>query len=40
MEMCNIPHVSSSDLSGTQFETLKCAGINDSEDPEKYNILK
>jgi hypothetical protein len=24
-------------LSGTQFSTLKCAGINDPEGPEKYN---
>jgi hypothetical protein len=27
-------------LSGTQFSTLKSAGINDPEEPEKYNNIE
>jgi hypothetical protein len=37
MNKCNIPHATSTGLSGTQFSTLNSAGINDPEGPEKYN---
>jgi hypothetical protein len=38
MNKCNIPHAPpSTGLSGTQFSTLKSAGINDPKGPEKYN---
>jgi hypothetical protein len=36
MNKCNIPHA----LSGTQFSTLKSAGINDPEEPENITTLK
>jgi hypothetical protein len=37
MNKCNIPPPPSTGLSGTQFSTLKGAGINDFEGSEKYN---
>jgi hypothetical protein len=37
MIKCNISHAPSTGLSGTQFSTLKSAGLNDPEGPEKYN---
>jgi hypothetical protein len=39
MKNCNIPHVPSTVSSGTQFSTLKSAGIYDPEGPEKYNNI-
>jgi hypothetical protein len=36
-EKYNFPNAPSTGLSGTQFSTLKSVGINDPEEPEKYN---
>jgi hypothetical protein len=33
----NIPHTSSTGLSGSQFSTLKSAELNDAEGPQNYN---
>jgi hypothetical protein len=40
MNKCNLPHASSTGLSGLQFSTLNSAGVNDPEGPEKYNITE
>jgi hypothetical protein len=40
MNTCNIPYAPSIGLSGTLFSTLNSAGINDPEEPEKYNNTK
>jgi hypothetical protein len=34
---CNVHHSFSTGLSGTKFSTLKIAGVNDPEGPEKYS---
>jgi hypothetical protein len=36
-EKFKIPHAPSTCFSGTQLSTLKSAGLNDPEGPEKHN---
>jgi hypothetical protein len=40
MKKCTLLTSPSTDLSGTQFSTLKRVGINDPEGPEKYIITE
>jgi hypothetical protein len=40
MKRFSVPQVHSTGLSGTQFSTLKIAGINDPEGPKKHNNIE
>jgi hypothetical protein len=37
MKMCDIPYSQNTGLSGTQYATLKSAGLNYPEGLDKYN---